>query len=122
MPNYALIKAGVFQEVRVYDTQPPDIPHKQVVWLPFVVVTPPSDPATQVVDYQIVISPTQVTRQGTVRNLTAQELDAIAYAKVDDLAKVAFEAIFNHENRIRALESKGPITKQQLRDALRAFL
>lgn len=36
MPEFALIKNGEFVEVRRYDTQPEDIAHKDVQWLPVV--------------------------------------------------------------------------------------
>lgn len=39
-----------------------------------------------------------------------------------DSARVIFDVFFDHENRIRALESKQPITRAQMRNALKTRL
>ena len=48
-------------------------------------------------------------------NPSADELAGIA---VDRMDRLQFEVSFDHENRIRAREGKGAITRAQFRDAL----
>lgn len=48
----------------------------------------------------------------------APTVDERAARKVDSLDRLQFEVLFNHENRIRALEGKASITAAQFRDAL----
>lgn len=40
----------------------------------------------------------------------------------DDLKKLIFKVLFNHENRIRALEGAGQITRDQFKSALEGLL
>lgn len=123
MPNYALIKAGAFVEVRVYEAQPTDIPHKQVAWLPFVESYPTFDPATEKLNAPTVtIEAARVFKTATKRLLTVQELDDIKQAQVDGVMNVLLQVILNHENRLRVFELKPSITMQQLKAALKAML
>lgn len=74
--RYSLIQDDVFIANREYPTQPVDIPHKNVRWLPCPNVDQPTfDPKTQTITgptYQI--QATQVLEQWGVRSLTAQEI------------------------------------------------
>lgn len=58
----------------------------------------------------------------TVRDKTAQELDDDKATKVDALDLVVLRGLFNHENRIRALEGKAAITLAQFKNAVKALL
>lgn len=49
--------------------------------------------------------------------------DALALKAIDGLDRLQFDVLFNHENRIRALEvatdaTKTPVSRAQFRDAL----
>jgi len=124
MAKFALISNGdTVVQISNYDAQPADVPHKNLTWLPFVASYPDYDRDTETLNPPTnTIQPTQVLRTSTVRLLTAQELDDRKEGQLSAMLKVTFEAVFNHENRIRALESKAPITKAQLKAALKAFL
>lgn len=52
----------------------------------------------------------------------AVESDSAKTLQVSALNMVELKALFNHENRIRALESKAPITAAQFVTALKALL
>lgn len=58
----------------------------------------------------------------TVRDKTAQELDADKEAELSRYDRLNFEVNFDQENRIRALENKAAITKAQYRNALKGRL
>lgn len=53
---------------------------------------------------------------------TAAELDAAKDEQVAGYAGLILKVAFNHENRIRQLENKVPITLVQFAAALKAFL
>jgi hypothetical protein len=93
-------------------------------WLPVVEQPPPAyDAATQVLEGPVsVVGETEVTSSYSVRNLTAEELDARSEAKLPDATNVIFKVLFNHENRIRTLESKPLVTAAQFRAVLKAML
>lgn len=123
MPTYVLIKSGNIIETRDYPTQPADIPHKQIVWLPLEVTKPNFDSATQVRTGPVdTILPDKVTRVWTVRAKTAAELDADKVLQVDGLDAALLKVAFNHENRIRTLEARAQITFAQFNDAVKALL
>lgn len=94
------------------------------VWRPYTKADNPAhDPQTQTLEPAVVtITPTEVTVARAVRDLTAQELDARKEQVLPREVDVAFRVMFNHENRIRALESKGALTTKQFRNALKAML
>lgn len=48
--------------------------------------------------------------------------DVLKESSVDAVDMVLLRVAFNHENRIRALESKQPVTAAQFRTALKALL
>jgi hypothetical protein len=124
MAKFALISNGdTILKLANYSAQPANVPHKNLTWLPYVKEIPAYDPNTETLNpATTVIEPTRVLYSATVRPLTTQELDARNDAQIDAISTVLFEVTFNHENRIRALESKAPITKAQLKAALKALI
>lgn len=124
MAEFALLISGSFVKAYTSDAKPTDIHHKQVVWLPFVRSAAPAfDPATQVLlGPTITIYADHVSSDYSVRQKTQIELDAGKQAYVDNVDMVVFKVLFNHENRIRALESKAAITTQQFKTALLGML
>lgn len=124
MADFALLISGSFVKVYTSDAKPADIPHKQVVWLPFIRSSAPVfDPATQVlVGQAITIHADHVSSDYSVRLKTQIELDEDKQAYVDSVDMLVFKVLFNHENRIRALESKSTITAQQFKTALLGML
>ena len=59
----------------------------------------------------------------SLRPKHAGVLDGYTSAHADnELGKVIFKVIFNHENRIRALEGKQPATLAQVRNAVKALM
>lgn len=93
-------------------------------WLP-VEATDPGvfDGATQVKEGPTVsVLSDKVTRVWTVRAKTAQELDDDKEATLDRFAGLMLKIAFNHENRVRVLEAKAPVTAVQFRAALKALL
>jgi hypothetical protein len=92
-------------------------------WLPVEVTNPSYDPAIQVSEGPVItVLSDKVTRVWTVRAKTAAELDADKDGTVNALDMLAFKVLFNHENRVRALESKAAITAAQFKTALKAML
>jgi hypothetical protein len=92
-------------------------------WLPVEVTNPSYDPTTQVKEGPTVtVLADKVTRVWTVRDKTADELDADKDAVISAFDMLAFKVLFNHENRIRALEGKGTVTAAQFRTAMKALL
>lgn len=124
MADFALLIDGSFVKVYTSDVKPPDIPHKQVVWLPFVnSAAPVFAPATQVLlGPTITIHADHVSSDYSVRQKTQVELDADKQVYVDNVDMLVFKVLFNHENRIRTLESKAAITVQQFKTALLGML
>ena len=85
-----------------------------------VIDTKPAPGEGEVLDGPVItILDTTVTRVWTVRDKTAGELDAEKDSLADRITKAAFVISFNHENRIRVLEGKSPITKPQFKEAIR---
>ena len=124
MADFSLLISGNFVKVYASDVRPADIPHKQVVWLPFVKsAAPVFDPANQaLLGPTITIYADHVSSDYSVRQKTQIELDADKQAYVDNVDMLVFKVLFNHENRIRALESKAAITAQQFKTALLGML
>lgn len=124
MAEFALLISGSFVNNYTSDDKPPDIPHKQVVWLPFVRSAAPAlDTATQVLlGPTITIHADHVSSDYSVRQKTQIELDTNKQAHVDSVDMLVFKVLFNHENRIRTLESKAAITAQQFKTALLGML
>jgi hypothetical protein len=68
-------------------------------------------------NYQIVGGIIQPTPQATKDLILAARADDISYVLSPSQMIIA-KALFNHENRIRALEGKGPITVSQFKTGL----
>jgi hypothetical protein len=92
-------------------------------WLP-VVDTKPLASVNQIRTGPVVtVEQEQVSRVWTVRDKTPQELDAEKDGLVDDAAvSVIGKILFNHENRIRTLNSQAPVTAAQFKAAIKALL
>lgn len=110
-------------EKRDFASAPPDMTRKGFVWLPLVVTDPAFDPSTQVRTGPVeTVGQGSVSRVWTVRDMTSDELDALKGATVDAMDMLAFKVLFNHENRIRALENKPAVTAAQFKTALKALI
>lgn len=90
-------------------------------WLPVVEVGNTAfDPALRKKTGPVTsVGASQVTDTYTVVDLSAQELDDIKTAKVSAIDMLQFEVAFDMENRMRAKESLGAITRVQYRTALK---
>ncbi len=96
-------------------------------WLPADVTTPPAyDPLAQKLDGpSYTVGADAVTESWTVVALTAGEIDALKEAAVAALSAswgVMFKALFNLNNRVRALEGQGALTALQFAAVLKALL
>lgn len=99
-------------------------PHKRAWWRPIVTVgDDPFNSATHKKTGPVTtIEADRVVDTYTVTALTAQELDAIKESRLPSADGIQFRVLFNHENRIRAIELKQPVTAEQFRNALKAML
>ncbi len=95
-------------------------------WLVYERVDPPYNPATEIKTGPVrVVLIDRVQDVWTVRTRTAEEIAAAADAEKEfaiDQLGAAFKVLFNHENRVRALEGKAAITALQFRTAVKALL
>ncbi len=92
-------------------------------WLPLETVNPDYDPATQVKEGPAVtVEAKRVLETYTVRSKTAPELDSDKTARVDRVDAASLAVVFNHENRIRALEGKAAVTLAQFKTAVKALV
>lgn len=123
--KYAVYIYGEYKRDRDFDTLP-DLPHKPYIQFYTIErVKPEYDPETQVIEGPTIEEDheNKVRRfVWTVRDKTAQELDADKVNKVEGLNRVILEILFRHENRIRALEGKQAITVQQFKAAVKGML
>jgi hypothetical protein len=108
MPKFAEIQISTNQVRRVFsqDEQPPDIPRKDVMFLPFVEVPKPAyDGETQNLSgpQPYAVSSTDVRQVWTVTAKTAAELDTIKDQKVGNMDGAILQIAFRHENLIREL-------------------
>ena len=129
MKRYSLIKNNAVVETRAYESQPEDVPHKGTTWLPFVEEHPDYDSATQRRNATTTtIEDTRVYRTSTIHTFTAEELASAADLQKDSKIEETqrneafFEIAFRQENRLRALEGKGDITREQFKTAIKTFL
>jgi hypothetical protein len=84
---------------------------------------PAYDPETQVIEGPVrTVGASEVTETYSVRAKTAAELDADKDAKISIMDRAQLRVLFNHENRIRALEGKQAITQAQFVAAVKALL
>jgi len=125
MTRFAIYRDGVFVEEKEF-AENPVLPNKpQLKFYTVEKVDPAYDSTTQVRSGPVVEEDhgLEIRRNvWTVRDKTAGELDDDAEAKIDRVDALTFKVMFNHENRVRALESKAPITANQFRAALKAML
>jgi hypothetical protein len=68
--------------------------------------------------YLLLVDGVVIQRDETAEEIAAR--DEAAFQK--ELARGILKALFNHENRIRALEGKAAITIDQFRTAIKAIL
>ena len=112
MPRYALLKDGAFTESRSYSSQPADIPHKGVAWLPCPYGTAPSfDPATEKLSEPIyTVGQAEVTETWEKVALTAQEISNAKDHAVAGLNGVVhkpnLQILLTIVNDIRAVRAK----------------
>ncbi len=123
MVEYAVVDNGVVVEYRFFDSPPSSLEGKP--YRKFLIVedtNPAFDAALQVKTGPVIsVLVNKVTRVWTVRDKTAQEIDNDKDVAINNVDVVAFKVLFNHENRIRVLENKAPITVNQFKTALRAL-
>ncbi len=125
MTLYALINNGSIEGYRQFEAVPENpLGKPHLTWLPVVDTDPAiTDAATQVKEGPVItIGATEVTRVWTVRAKTAPELDAEKQLVVDGMQKVILEILFNHENRIRTLNSQAAVTVAQFKNAIKGML
>ena len=128
MTKYAHIKDGaVYRIVDLTAEQIADIPpHKAAYLLPYIEVARPVFGAAthhapvRLPDDIQVDQVVQVWAAAVAK--TAQELDADKDRVLDRYDILTFKVLFNHENRIRALEGQSARTAAQFRAALKALL
>ena len=121
----AIYRDGVFVEEREF-AEKPDLPQKpQLKFYAVEIVKPTFDIATQIRSGPVIEEDhvAEIRRHvWTVRDKTAEELDADAEARIDQVDVLAFKVMFNHENRIRTLAGQPQVTAAQFRTALKAML
>lgn len=130
MARYALINTSnsAMIELREYPAQPPDPAGKARKWVPCPAVSQPSfDPTIEkVTGPTYTVGASSVTEVWSVVSLTTQEISDSKDIAISALIGTAFAALakvlLNHENRIRALESKGAITMAQFKAGVKALL
>lgn len=133
MNEYALIKGGVFVEVRRYAAQPADVPHKGVVWLP--VVRETVNNATQKYTSSTIttaIEPTRYLVRTIISDKPQAEIDAFLAAqkkaqveRIEDatsIIKALATALFEVVNEVRVLKGQQQITAAQFKTYLRSKL
>ena len=92
-------------------------------WLPVQEETPPAVSESQAIDastYAVVAG--RVVKTYTVRDKSAKELEEEKDMQVAGLGAVVLRVLWNHENRVRALEGLQPVTPQQFRSTLKALI
>lgn len=74
MQTYALVIGGVFQEVRQLPDQPVNIPHKDVVWLPYETETIANNKTNHTVKTaEIIIEKSRVLKRSTISDLSVED-------------------------------------------------
>lgn len=126
MTQYAIYDNDVFTGIiKDFEEVPvlPGKPYREFYTLE--TVLPPFDSATQVKEGPTIQEDhVNKVRQivYTVRDKTAQELDAEKDVKIDALDKTIFQVLFNHENRIRTLAGQPQVTVAQFRTAIKGLI
>lgn len=121
---YAIYDHGVFVEERHLDEKPVLLGKP---WRKFytVEIVRPSADNSQVLEGPAIEDDhvAEIRRKvWTVRPKNADEIDAEREGRLDRLDVLALRILFNHENRLRVIERKPPITAEQFRAAMKAFL
>ncbi len=125
MARFAIYRDGDFVEERDFAEKPVLANKPQLKFYQVETIKPDFNSATQVRTGPVVEGDhaAEVRRYvWTVRDKTAEELDAEKEATINQFDVLAFKVLFDHENRTRAIESKAPITQAQFRAALKARL
>lgn len=92
-------------------------------WLPIVDDATPFDPEAQIVtDIDYIVGFDSIQEVKIIRNLTVAELDQNKERKLDRLDDVVMRVLFNHENRLRTLESRPQVTMDQFKAAIRQLI
>jgi len=133
MAKFALIKNGVFVEARNYDRKPPDIPHKNAVWLPFV-TEEVNNAVTQNTKRSVeaIIEPDRYVVRTTITDKSQAEIDAEVEQAKEQAAKAIDSGytllralglvLFGVVNDVRELKGQQPITAQQFRNFVKGKL
>jgi len=123
MQHYALANPET-SEVKEYsaNADPNVMTRPPWKWLPLEDTMPRPTATQKLLAPVVTVFPDRVTRVWSVRDYTPAELDSFSDNKIDAIDVLMVKVAHNHENRIRALESKPPITMQQFRAALKAML
>src|SRR5688572_18945696 len=125
MTLFAIYDDGAFVAERDFDAKP-DLPGKPYrKFYAVEKVDPAWNAATQVRSGPVIEEDhaAEIRRYvWTVRDKTAEELDADNEAKIDRVDMLVFKVLFNHENRIRTLAGQPQVTALQFRNALKAML
>jgi len=130
MARFALINTSnsALIELRDYATQPADPVGKPRKWLPCPAMAQPIfDPAAEkLTGPTYTVGSSSVTEVWATASLTTQEISDAKDNAILSLNGTVFAALaktlLNHENRIRALESKGAITMTQFKTGVKALL
>jgi hypothetical protein len=124
--KFAIYDNGVFTGVeREFDEKPVLVGKPWRSFYSVETVMPDYSPATHLRSGPVVEEDHQAEIRRyvwSVRDKTAEEADAEKNAKAAAVDTLIFRVLFNHENRIRTLEAKQPITAEQFRNALKAML
>jgi len=122
----ALVRNGNLEHLKIFGSGCPTGPSAkpQFKWLPAPVVSPPAyDPETQKRNGPFyTVGVTEVTESWSVVAKTPQEIDDDKTQKILSISIAMLKALCDHENRIRALESKSAITENQCKNGLKALL
>jgi hypothetical protein len=129
MARFALINSADSSiiEFRDYPAQPANPLGKPRKWLPVVAGAPPTiDPLTEVATVATyTVNAGDVTETLGKRSMTAQEISDAKDTAVGTLNggySPMLKALFNINNRVRALEGQAPLTLVQFRAAIKALL
>lgn len=113
--RYAVIQGGTIQRFIQQDTQPPNIAHKGLTFLPVVTIAPATfDSATEKMSTPVyAIEAARVTETFTKSNLSAGELDTVKDGQISSIDKVIGAVLFDVVNEIRTLKTQPTLTKAQ---------
>lgn len=129
MPDYAVVRGGVFIEPRTYPQAIPadKIKHENGVpqLRPYTEVKPSFNAETETLDGPAyTIANDLVTATWTKRSLTAQEISDRKDARIDAMNGMSafLKVMLNIHNRVRTLEGQSTHTMAQFKAAIKALL